>query len=187
MNEKIDEKYASRCIKKLEKIGAPLEGWICKEIVNEEELGLCELCGCSQVRFKHIMEHPDFYIDLHVGCICAGIMEGNILEAKRRERKRKNYVNRKKNFMKKKWKVGIQERLELCYKGYWCFISKNKENDSFTGFIGETQIFDEKGNAYFYHEQLLKTALFNYIDENKGYKDGTRIKIRSKTSKSSEE
>ena len=82
----------------------PHQGWHC---VGVEDLGapvgICEMCGYQIIRYAHHMEHPR-YQSLVCGCICAGKMEGNIDEAKRREADLKNKLARKENFLKRKWK-----------------------------------------------------------------------------------
>lgn len=82
----------------------PHQGWHC---VGVEDLGapvgICEMCGYQIIRYAHHMEHPR-YQSLVCGCICAGKMEGNIDEAKKREAELKNKQARKENFLKRKWK-----------------------------------------------------------------------------------
>lgn len=56
-------------------------------IDNKEADFKCELCGCNDVRYIHVMENEDFPYELQVGCICAGIMEDDILAAQERDRK----------------------------------------------------------------------------------------------------
>lgn len=104
-----NEKYMSRCLACLKRIGAPLGGWQCLEVTDiceDDEnapLFTCELCGCDKVRYVHTMVHDDFYIPLKVGCLCAGVMEGNVLAARARDRAIRNWSKRRKNFMKHVW------------------------------------------------------------------------------------
>ena len=95
----IDSAYVRRCQKRLQEWGAPLSGWYCDyiyDVADEEEdpdyidLFTCELCDCSQVRFVHVMRHDEYFETVSVGCICAGIMEGDILAAREREWLMKN-------------------------------------------------------------------------------------------------
>lgn len=65
--------------------------------------GICEMCGYQIIRYAHHMEHKN-YRPLICGCVCAGKMEGNIEEAKRREAEFKNKQERRVNFFKRKWK-----------------------------------------------------------------------------------
>jgi hypothetical protein len=62
--------------------GIPQKGWTCVDI---EDLSspdhVCEMCEVQDVRYVHLMEHPD-YGELRVGCICAGHMEENLVGAR---------------------------------------------------------------------------------------------------------
>lgn len=82
----------------------PHDGWSC---VGVEDLGapvgICEMCGYQIIRYAHHMEHPRYH-SLICGCVCAGKMEGNIEEAKRREAEFKNMQARRINFFKRKWR-----------------------------------------------------------------------------------
>ena len=82
----------------------PHSGWSC---VGVEDLGapvgICEMCGYQIIRYAHHMEHPK-YRSLSVGCVCAGRMEGDVAEAKRREADFKNRQARRMKFFQRKWK-----------------------------------------------------------------------------------
>ncbi len=82
----------------------PHSGWNC---VGVEDLGapvgICEMCGYQIIRYAHHMEHPR-YRSLSVGCVCAGRMEGDVAEAKRREADFKNTQVRRMKFFQRKWK-----------------------------------------------------------------------------------
>ncbi len=82
----------------------PHSGWTC---VGVEDLGspsgICEMCGYQIIRYAHQMEHPG-YRSLSVGCVCAGRMEGDVAQAKRREADFKNRQTRRVNFFKRTWK-----------------------------------------------------------------------------------
>ena len=85
--DSVDKRYLARCIRELKRWNAPLSGWVCVEITDvmedDDEAGFseCELCGCKKVRYEHLMEHCDFPFPIATGCICAGIMPGDILQA----------------------------------------------------------------------------------------------------------
>ena len=82
----------------------PHNGWSC---VGVEDLGapvgICEMCGYQIIRYAHHMEHPRYH-SLICGCVCAGRMEGNVEEAKRREAEFKNMQARRISFFKRKWR-----------------------------------------------------------------------------------
>ena len=106
-----DKAYYARCINELKKWGAPLDGWRCigvedvREDDPEADLFECELCGCSNVRFVHVMDHDLYFEEVRVGCICAGVMEDDILKAQERERLMRNRARRRKNFIKREWEL----------------------------------------------------------------------------------
>lgn len=83
----------------------PHSGWEC---VGVEDLGapvgICEMCGYQIIRYAHHMEHKDYPRPLVCGCVCAGKMEGNVEEAKRREAEFKNKQARRISFFNRKWK-----------------------------------------------------------------------------------
>lgn len=122
-NNEINPAYIARCQKQLKEWNAPLDGWYCDDVIDIEEenssdgLYTCELCGCSRVRFVHVMQHDEYFEEVRVGCVCAGIMEGDVLAARERERIIKNRAKRKRNFPKRKWKTNYFGALELKYKG----------------------------------------------------------------------
>lgn len=127
-SENIDDGYLRRCIRELKKWNAPLEGWFCERVVDvfededAEEFSTCDVCGCSQVRYEHHMTHEDYFDVVIVGCICAGIMEGDILRAKERDRLMKNRSKRRKNFIKKEWLQITPSTYRRTYKQKDLFI-----------------------------------------------------------------
>src|SRR5699024_12303587 len=109
----IDSAYVRRCQKRLREWGAPLSGWYCDyiyDVADEEEdpdhidLLTCELCDCAQVRFVHVMRHDEYFEAVPVGCICAGIMEGDIFAARERERLMKHGGQRERTVPPRHWR-----------------------------------------------------------------------------------
>ncbi len=119
--ETYSKAYIARCHRTLKEWGAPLDGWVVNNtydcLEEADELFTCELCGCTRVRIVHEMKHACFYEPISVGCICAGIMEGDILAAKERERLVRNRSKRRKNFLKKTWKETRYGAFFLWYRG----------------------------------------------------------------------
>lgn len=133
MKNNVDELYHRRCLKKLKEWHAPTKDWYCVEVedvgehitdeFDEGKLSTCELCGCNKVRYLHHMEHPQYFETIQVGCICAGILEGNILAAKQREQWLKNRNKRRTTFLKKPWKKTVNGNYFLKRKGKDIFIN----------------------------------------------------------------
>jgi hypothetical protein len=129
--DNMDKKYLAKCLRRLKEWGAPLHGWHCADVVDvreddpEASLSECELCGCGNVRYEHIMEHEEYFEPVTVGCICAGIMEGDILKAKERERLMRNRAKRRRNFVRKAWKQTSRNTRYRQYKGQLITIVEN--------------------------------------------------------------
>ena len=117
-----DKAYFSRCIRQLKEWNAPLDNWECTDIFDlreddeEARLFACELCGCTSVRYVHVMEHELYFEPVLVGCICAGFMEGDIYKAADRERLMRNRSKRRKNFLKHEWKHDFRNVWERTYQ-----------------------------------------------------------------------
>lgn len=130
LNRVIDPKYIRRCHKRLKELGAPLEHWHCECVIDgESDDFICELCGCQKVRYIHVMVHPEYDGAIHVGCICAGIMEGDLIAARARDDAAKRKSQRRANFRKKKWAGSDGRSWITRYKNRHVVI----ERDSFRG------------------------------------------------------
>ena len=117
LNGKKNDVYVRRCHKRLRELGAPLENWRCEGVIDGEEADfVCELCDCKKVRYIHVMTHPDYPGELKVGCICAGIMEGNRMAAIARDEAAKRKSQRRSNFRKKKWAEPDENKWTVRYK-----------------------------------------------------------------------
>ena len=85
--------------------GIPHKGWDC---VDVEDLGqpseICEMCESQEIRYVHIMAHPNYESDLRCGHMCAGHMSSDYVGANHRETKMKNAAIRRKKFLKRKWR-----------------------------------------------------------------------------------
>lgn len=96
----------------------PMTGWRC---IGISDLGYpcatCQVCAHEDIRYLHYMKHEDVSSIVAVGCVCAGKMEGSIESAESREKDFKNRIMRKRNFLKKKWKVSKKGNLFIRYRG----------------------------------------------------------------------
>ena len=80
--------------------GMPHKEWAC---IGFEDLGMahatCEMCEHQQIRYVHIMSHPDHSETLRVGCVCAENMEADRTSAGRRESDAKSIAGKFSRFM----------------------------------------------------------------------------------------
>lgn len=130
MNGEITAKYIRRCHKRLNELNAPLEHWKCRQVIDGETAEFkCELCDCKKVRYIHVMVHPDYDGEINVGCICAGVMEGDLVAAKARDDAARRKSQRKVNFRKKKWAEIKDDTWSVKYKKRVVMI----ERDAFRG------------------------------------------------------
>jgi hypothetical protein len=74
--------------------GIPHKGWTCINIYDlEHDRVTCEMCESAEIRYVHVMTHPQFSGELEVGCICAGHMEQDLARAEGREKEFKRRQN----------------------------------------------------------------------------------------------
>lgn len=175
--------HIARCIRNLKSRGLPLENWECVEVVDVREdepdapLETCQLCGCSRVRYLHIMSHGDTDQRLAVGCICAGVMEGDILGAKDRERQFRNRKARQRKFIAKPWESGIFDGL-LIHKKKVVVMSRtdpvenhsnrspddgNGQQPGYTVYVDDQCVSEYKGRPI-RDELTAKYAAFELMD-----------------------
>ena len=147
--QEISKRYIARCQRRLKAWGAPLEGWRCMDVYDCMDNGqsgslfMCELCGCPSVRFVHVMRNELYFEDVMVGCVCAGIMEGDIPAARERERLMRNRAERKRNFIKHPWQSSRPGAYARRYRSQDMLILGR--GDSFTVRVGEKSVSRYKG------------------------------------------
>jgi hypothetical protein len=156
------------------KANVPHKGW---KYLGMEDLGenlepddvikyeQCEMCGNERIRYVHILEHPDYYGEIRVGCVCASKMIEDYVNPREKERELKNRVNRKKNFMKQEWRYKPSTgNYSLRYKGDYITIIKSKFNSGWgVIFKGKCQ-WDYNGRMIT-DLNTAKIVAFNLFDE----------------------
>ena len=92
---------------KWSKEGLPHKGWQCLDVIDlaeNTETGdsipyeQCEMCGNEKIRYAHVMIHPEYPDEIHVGCICAEKMTDDYDTPRKRETAVRNRTIRKKKF-----------------------------------------------------------------------------------------
>ncbi len=108
----------------------PKTGWTCTGVTDlGAQTGVCEMCGHQIIRYVHYMSHPNFR-SLGVGCICAGKMEGNIEQAKKREQDFKSKEFRKATFKGRQWKISGKSNSYLKVKNHLIVLYRNPQSDT---------------------------------------------------------
>lgn len=104
---------------KWSELGVPKFGWSC---VDVDDLGepsqICEMCGVAEVRYIHVMHHPEYPEELLVGCICAEHMEQDYVRPREREKRMRTLAARRKTWGGRQWRVSGRGNLYLNTDGY---------------------------------------------------------------------
>jgi hypothetical protein len=125
MNENEDDFYNNKRGKWSEK-GVPHKGWTCINIEDLEEPSLtCEMCESQEIRYVHYMKHPEYKELLKVGCICAGHMEEDVLNAKNREDFMKSRSSKRKRWLSRIWQTSNNGNEYIKTDGYIIVIKQN--------------------------------------------------------------
>lgn len=79
----------------------PHKGWVEDTVIDmEEAVHTCEMCGREEIRFVHVMEHPDCK-SLQVGCVCAEKMANDYVGPKNSLNKARLLANNKRTWFNK--------------------------------------------------------------------------------------
>ncbi len=145
----------------------PHAGWVCGGVEDlGAPVGICEMCGHQIIRYAHHMEHPE-YRSLICGCVCAGRMEGDVAEAKRREAEFKNRQARRASFFKRQWKQSRKGNEYLKIDGHVVVLFRLRgEMRSWRYSIDN----DCCGVSYPARERALAAA-FNALEKMRGQKE----------------
>jgi len=65
----------------------------------EDDRETCEMCEVAEIRYVHIMTHPEQAASLRVGCVCAEHMEQDYTGPRLRERR----LVRRGKWLRRRW------------------------------------------------------------------------------------
>lgn len=152
--------------------GIPHKGWtlvgcidLGEDVYDDDEIKYetCEMCHNDRIRYVHILTHPDYPGQIHVGCDCACKMTEDYQTHPEDERRLRNKANRRKSFLKQEWYRSRNGNLVLNYKGeyitaverqgQWSCVYKNRWTNRYHG----QPITDLN---------ILKLAAFQAFDED---------------------
>lgn len=119
--------------------GIPHRGWTC---VDVDDLGtpsqLCEMCESVDIRFVHLMQHPEHPDLLAVGCVCAEHMEEDYARPRAREKRLRSAASRRRTWARRQWRVSERGNSYLNTEGfnlsifprgaYWAVSVRNRAN-----------------------------------------------------------
>lgn len=153
--------------------GIPHKGWECVAVIDladeccdgdDIEYEQCEMCGNEKIRFVHIMRHPEWSDELHVGCVCAEKMTDDYVNPRRVEKELRNRAARRTNFNKVEWHYNpAKGTYSKKYKGEHITIVPSKYG-TFGVFFAGNRIWDIDGRKIRDFDTAEKVA-FDVFEE----------------------
>ena len=149
---------------KLENSNIPQSGWICVDIQDfGKRVATCQMCEKETIRYAHYMRHPDYPHTLRVGCVCAGKMEGNMQNAKERDAFMKSRMNKRKNWLERKWKISRSGNQYVKADGFIVVMKQNKDG-LWSAFVkSEDGNFEKWSSRKYKNENEMKLAAFDCL------------------------
>jgi hypothetical protein len=98
----------------------------------------CEMCGYEEVRYVHVMSHPEFTKLVEVGCICAAHMTGESVDLFReREKPLRSKAQAWERWQKRHWKRSAKGNATICVDDDYMTVFKNRYGSGWKTVIGE--------------------------------------------------
>ena len=107
--------------------GIPHRGWTYIDVEDVfPVLEECEMCGYPELRYVHILRHPE-YGTIRVGCVCAKALLQGYADPAAREKTLKNRGKRLETFCKREWTYKPDTgNFTLRYKGVFLTLMKSR-------------------------------------------------------------
>jgi hypothetical protein len=143
--------------------GVPHRGWTC---VDEDDLGepekICEMCESAEIRYVHVMKHPDYQGSLAVGCICAGKMSEDYVGAKQRETRMKMTARRRHAWRNRVWRESAEGNAYINTDGFNIVVYE-RNNNWRIGVTNRETGQEKFGKRDFPDERAAKLAAFDAL------------------------
>lgn len=86
----------------------PKRGWTLDETFDfcdtaGDSLETCEMCLSAEIRYGHMVSHPNYPVRLIVGCVCAGNLTGDAARAAYQEKGLRSLARRRATWSSKTW------------------------------------------------------------------------------------
>ena len=156
-------------------LGFPHKGWKLENVIDlgedcfsSDEIVYenCEFCGHEQIRYVHIISHPDYNRCVRVGCDCAEQLTTDYDNPKKREDELRRKANRRKNFLKQEWKETTNGNYTLKYKGERVTIKCGRY--SWSVVLNGTWVNKYKGKPFFDFETACFAAFELFDSRTRG-------------------
>lgn len=148
--------------------GVPHKGWTLITVIDIREDGqpewdtdyeTCMMCGNEKIRYVHVLEHKEVDDEFRVGCVCAEKMTNDYINPRQRENELRNRSNRRKTWIKRKWKLSKNGNLYLTVDERHIVIYREKKSNKYKVKIGN--VF---GKKQFDSLEEAKVAAFNGVE-----------------------
>jgi hypothetical protein len=147
----------------------PHKGWTCIGIEDlEAPDAICEMCEVQEIRYVHEMEHPDYGTLLHVGCICAGHMEEDLVGARKRETDFKERLSRRVRWLSRTWRTSMNGNSFLnTHDGFNIVVFKQRGGGWGARYIDKGTGFTRFSQRFYASRNAAKLAAFDAITYHK--------------------
>jgi len=105
--------------------GVPHRGWknVGEMDLREEdrnaELEICQMCEAREIRYVHVMQHPDYPDELRCGAVCAGKLAEDYAGAQQRDKSMRSRATKRLNFENRKgWKTAANGNPYIVVDGF---------------------------------------------------------------------
>ena len=141
----------------------PNSGWECVDVQDlGEPIMTCQMCEREIIRYAHYMQHPAYRYGLTVGCICAGKMEGDMQSAKERDAFMKSRMNKRKNWLERKWKISKNGNQYVKSDGF--LVVMKQKDGLWSAFVkSESGDFEKWSSRKNVNENEMKLAAFDCL------------------------
>lgn len=152
-------------------------GWKLQDVIDLQDSGLfygeyesCEYCHHEQIRFVHILHHPNHPNPLRVGCICAERLTNDSITPKKREQALRKRAERRKRWLKRNWIWSQKGNL------YLAFTDRETHEKHCVGIMPREDYYkvwidEDRGTLQYPTQELAQLKIFEVLErrrENNG-------------------
>lgn len=150
----------------------PHKGWTEIDVIDladdtdldeDIEYETCDMCGNEKIRFVHVLIHPEYSGEIHVGCDCAAKMTDDYFNPEARENEVRNRSSRKRNFMKQQWYQNSNGNYVLRYKGEYVTVIPSRYGKGYGVYYRGKRMWEYKGRKIM-DLDTAKRAAFDAFD-----------------------
>jgi len=141
----------------------PKKDWECIDIKDYgKPVMTCQMCEREIIRYAHYMRHAKYKGIIIAGCICAGKMEGSSQKAAKRDSFMKSRMNKRKNWLGRKWKISKKGNQYIKSDGF--VVVMKEKNGFWSAFVkSEDGSYEKWSTQKSKNENEIKLAAFDCL------------------------